>query len=60
MKEHSLGQLCVLQEVELDVDPRLEQSLPPYAGAGLVQVRDRDLVPPPQVLEQLPHEVQDV
>ena len=50
----------MLQDVELDVDPRLEQSFPPYAGAGLVQVRDRDLVPPPQVLEQLPHEVQDV
>ena len=32
-----------------------EQSLPPLAGRGSVQVRARDLFPPPQETEQVPH-----
>ena len=31
-----------------------EQSLPPLAGRGSVQVRARDLFPPPQETEQVP------
>jgi len=31
------------------------QSFPPYAGAGLVQVRFLDWFPPPQLTEQVSH-----
>ncbi len=36
----------------LEAEP--EQSLPPFRGAGSVQVRVSVLVPPPQVTEQVP------
>ena len=48
----------MLHDVELDVDPL--QGFPPEVGAGLVQDRDRDLVPPPHVFEQLPQEPHEV
>lgn len=60
MNKNSLGQLCVLHEVEPVDDPRLLQSLPPYAGDGFVQDRDRDFVPLPHDFEQLPHADQEV
>lgn len=34
------------------------QSAPPFAGAGLVHVRERLWVPAPQVVEQVPHDSQ--
>lgn len=47
-----LGQLWVLQEVELEEEP--EQYDPPPDGAGLLQERDRLFVPLAQLLVQLP------
>ena len=46
------GQAAVLQLCDSVADPL--QLAPPLAGAGLVQVRLRVWVPPPQLTEQLP------
>lgn len=42
----------MLQDEDEEEEP--EQYCPPPDGAGLLQERDRDLVPPPQFLLQLP------
>ena len=42
-----------MHEVESVAEPA--QLLPPYCGDGLLQLRVRDLEPPPQFLEQLPY-----
>ena len=46
------GQAAVLQLCDSVAEPL--QLAPPLAGAGLVQVRLRVWVPPPQLTEQLP------
>ena len=48
------GQWWVLQDVLLVEDP--EHSLPSYLGAGLLQLLDWVIVPPPQLLLQLDQE----
>lgn len=53
-------QACVLQAAgSISVDSPL-QVFPPCWGGGLVQVRLRDLFPPPQVLSQSVHAVHAV
>ena len=50
---HIPGQALV--EHSLDSVESPTQSLPPCAGAGLVQSLDLDWLPPPHVTEQAPH-----
>lgn len=47
------GQFSVLQERKRVRRP--SQYLPPFRGVGLVQSREENWTPPPQVLEQSPH-----
>ena len=51
-----LGHLWVLQRLVSDVGP--EHLLPPCAGAGLLQLRDRRWTPLPQDLEHRPYGLQ--
>lgn len=46
------GHFCVLHFLFSKSGPKLEQSLPPSCGSGLVQVRVRVCSPPPQVSVQ--------
>jgi hypothetical protein len=48
----STGQGCVLQAAVFVAEPG--HWAPPHWGTGLVQVRERSLVPPPHVLEHPP------
>ena len=51
------GQHFVLQFSLKELDP--EQLFPPQEGAGLLQLRDRDLVPVPHDLLQVDQAAQD-
>lgn len=48
-----VGQFSVLQERKRVRRP--SQYLPPFRGTGLVQSREENWTPPPQLLEQSPH-----
>lgn len=48
-----MGQASTLQSVSSLAPPG--QSSPPLAGLGLVQVRDRDCLPPPHDTEHRPY-----
>ena len=54
---HSLGQECVLQEV--DSEPEPEQAAPPLDAEGLSQLRVRVIEPDPHVNVQEPQEPQE-
>jgi hypothetical protein len=47
-----VGQASVLQGSVSSLGPSFVQSFPPCSGTGLVHLRPRELVPPPQVTEQ--------
>lgn len=57
---HTLGQGCELHVFVSTGAPSLEQSFPPFIGAGLVHVLALCCIPPPQVAEHSSQALQSV